>query len=182
MVPRQSSPWCSANSIPRTSSSVRSSVAVAIAATKELRKQATFQTAPRRWERSSYFTNGSWHDCIDVVLEKGFFAMKSTLRRDIVRVLYEKHGSLSDIRERIMILRMQEQRAGPLRGPIFVIPFLGIGVHLFWRPPERRIKKILVRLEDEDKVMFREHHYQLTDRGNESYHWILERLNITPVA
>lgn len=108
--------------------------------------------------------------------------MKSTLRRDIVRVLYEKPGSLSDIRERIMILRMQEQRAGPLRGPIFVIPFLGIGVHLFWRPPERRIKKILIQLESEDKVLLREHHFHLTDRGNESYHWIRQRLTMAPVA
>ena len=108
--------------------------------------------------------------------------MKHSLRYDIIRVLQDNPGTIADIRSRILLLRMTEQRAGPLRGPMFTIPFVGIGIGIFWPLPDRRIKKILLQLEREDKVLLLASNFTLTERGRESHKWIMRNLNTAPAA
>lgn len=102
--------------------------------------------------------------------------MRHNLDSDIIRVLYEKPRTIDEIRSAILHLRIDENRAGPLRGPLIVLWPFNLAIHVYYRPKNRQIRKHLQKLEytfAEPRVYSEGKYFSLSPRGEERYHWYM---------
>lgn len=94
--------------------------------------------------------------------------MRHNLRSDVVRVLYGKQMTISEIRSAIIILRISEMRIGLTRKKL-----------RFLLPRKRQIKRRLHLLQKIEPSRIAQYgkKYRLTDRGLGTYIWYMEQLN-----